>query len=41
MSLRVTHLFFRDGWGEETDDDDDNGSEGTEDEGKVEVVHVL
>lgn len=41
MSLQVTHLFFRDRWGAETDEDDDNGSEGTEDEGEVEVVQVL
>lgn len=41
MSLQVTYLFFRDRWGAETDEDDDNGSEGTEDEGEVEVVQVL
>lgn len=41
VSLQVTHLLFRDRCGAEADDDDDNGSEGTEDEGKVEVVHIL
>lgn len=41
LSLPVTYLFFRDGWGAQADQDDGNGSEDKEDEGKVEVVHVL
>lgn len=41
VSLQVTYLFLRDRWGADTDEDDDNGSEGTEDEGEVEAVQVL
>lgn len=37
----LTYLFFRDRWGAETNKDNDNCSEDTEDEGKVEVVQVL
>lgn len=40
-SLQVPHLFLRDRGGAEADEDDDRGSEGTEDEGEVEVVQVL
>lgn len=41
VSWQVTYLFFRDRWGAEADEDNDNGTEDTEDEGKVEVVHIL
>lgn len=41
VPLPVTYLFFWDWWGAETNEDDDDRSEDTEDEGKVEVVQVL